>query len=88
MDVGAWCGHCGQPFRLVELVESGAPGSCPRCGEALAPGYGVVVATAGRQVLAAADALAAAGRQLAEVAPRLHLDTATLAANLRAVIDH
>ncbi len=88
MDVGSWCGRCGQQFRLVEVLQPGAAGHCPRCGAALSAEYTTVVAAAVRQVTSAAAALATAGRQLAEVAPRLHVDTERLGADLHKALDH
>jgi hypothetical protein len=82
VEVAAWCGHCGESFRLAELVEDGFTGRCPRCGRDLAPGYVPVAATAVREVLTAAEALAAAGRRLRDVAPRLHVDARDLAAHV------
>lgn len=82
MDVGAWCGHCGESFRLAELVEDGFTGRCPRCGLDLAPGYGPVASSAVHEVLAAATALENAATRLHDVAPRLHLDARKLNADL------
>ena len=82
MDVGAWCGHCGESFRLAELVEDGFSGRCPRCGRDLAPGYGPVASGAVHEVLAAAAALAGAAKRLHDVAPRLHIDARKLNADL------
>lgn len=88
MDVGAWCGRCGQRFRLVELLEPPTLGECPRCGEPFGAGYAGLLAGDVRRLAAAAVSLADAGGQLAEVAPALHLDTVRLAADLRAALDH
>jgi len=88
MDVTAWCGRCGQQFRLHEALAAPHAGECPRCGEPFAAGYTAMVTTAVRQLELAASALAAAGQQLLDVAPRLHIDTAQLAADLRAALDH
>jgi hypothetical protein len=87
VNVGAWCGHCGQSFRLVESVTDGAAGSCPRCGRAFDPAYTAVVVTAVRQLLAAAGSLSAAAHQLREVAPSLHIDRAQLYRDLDADLD-
>jgi len=51
MDLGAWCGHCGESFRLAELTEGGFDGRCPRCGKDLAPGYVPVASAAVHDVL-------------------------------------
>lgn len=82
MDVAAWCGHCGETFRLAEVVDGGAAASCPRCGRAFAASYAVVLVNAVRQLLAGADAVAGAGSQLRQIAPALHVDTGDLTARL------
>ena len=82
MDVGAWCGHCGESFRLAELVEDGFTGRCPRCGEDLAPGYAPVASAAVHDTLQAATALEGALARLRDVAPRLHVDGRKLTADL------
>lgn len=82
MDVGAWCGHCGESFRLAELVEDGFTGRCPRCGRDLAPGYTPVASAAVHDVIRAATALEGAVGRLHDVAPRLHLDVRKLSADL------
>jgi hypothetical protein len=82
VDVGAWCGHCGESFRLAELVDDGFSGRCPRCGCDLAPGYGPVASGAVHEVLAAATALESAAARLHDVAPRLHIDARKLNADL------
>lgn len=86
IDVTAWCGHCGQRFRLVEVCDGIPPASCPRCGDPFAPGYASVVVTAARRFLAAADALAQAGSELTDVAPALHVDAQALSGQLTAVL--
>lgn len=82
MDVGAWCGHCGESFRLAELVENGFSGRCPRCDVDLSPGYEPVASAAVHDVLTAAAALENAIGRLHDVAPRLHLDARKLNAAL------
>jgi hypothetical protein len=82
MDVGAWCGHCGESFRLPELVENGYTGRCPRCGRDLSPGYGPVASAAVHYVIRAAAALEGAAARLRDVAPRLHVDARKLNADL------
>ncbi|MDP9431603.1 MAG: hypothetical protein M3P91_02470 [Actinomycetota bacterium] len=82
MDVGAWCGHCSESFRLVELLQDGNAGSCPRCGYRFAPSYAAVEAGAVRRVIEAAAALEAAGRLLRDTAPELHLDRQKLFTDL------
>ncbi|HLZ38709.1 MAG TPA: hypothetical protein VKP64_13360 [Mycobacteriales bacterium] len=82
MNIPAWCGFCGESFRLHEVLEGGNAGACPRCGEAFASGYSAVLAAAVNQLRAAADALDSAARQLADVAPALHVDRRKLYAEL------
>jgi DNA polymerase II large subunit len=82
MDVGAWCGHCGESFRLAEMVGGGFDGRCPRCGSDLTPGYLPVAGAAVHDVLNAAAALASAAARLHDVAPRLHVDARKLNADL------
>lgn len=82
MDIGAWCGHCGESFRLEELTAAGYTGRCPRCGRDLSPGYAPVASAAVHEVAAAATALEVAARRLHDVAPRLHLDGRKLCADL------
>jgi hypothetical protein len=55
---------------------------------ALAPEYAAVMVSAVRQVLAAAAALDAAGSQLADVAPLMHIDRRALAEGLESSLDH
>jgi len=86
MDVGAWCGHCGESFRLVEMVDGGFDGRCPRCGADLTPGYLPVAGAAVHDVLTAASALAAAAARLHDVAPRLHVDARKLNADLTSAL--
>ena len=82
MDVGAWCGHCGESFRLAELVESGYTGRCPRCGRDLSPGYAPVASATIHELMQAAATLREAAGRLHDVAPRLHLDARKLNADL------
>lgn len=82
MDVGAWCGHCGESFRLAEMVDDGFSGRCPRCGRDLTPGYAPVAAAAVHDLLRAAVELDSAAGRLHDVAPRLHVDARKLNADL------
>ena len=86
MDLGAWCGHCGESFRLAELVDGGFDGRCPRCGKDLAPGYLTVASAAVHDVLAAANSFAEAAARLRDVAPRLHVDARKLSEDMTAVL--
>lgn len=87
MNVQAWCGHCGESFRLVEVIEDGAGATCPRCGFLFDPGYSTLLASAVRQFVAAADELQDAARLLREVAPLLHVDRKALYADLDTELD-
>ena len=81
--MGAWCGHCGESFRLAELVDGAFDGRCPRCGQELAEASYLPVASAAvHDVLRAASALDEAATRLREVAPRLHVDGRKLKADL------
>lgn len=82
MDIGAWCGNCGESFRLAELVAVGYSGRCPRCGRDLSPGYAPVASAAVHEVMTAATALEGAVGRLHDIAPRLHLDARKLCADL------
>lgn len=82
MDVGAWCGSCGESFRLAELVTAGFDGRCPRCGFEFAPGYLPVASAAVHDVLATANALHEAAARLRDIAPRLHVDARKLQTDL------
>lgn len=86
MELNAWCGICGQSFRLAELIEGGFSGRCPRCGEQLAADYTPIATAAVHELLAAADGLNRAGSRLAEVAPHLHIDGRGLAAEITAAL--
>jgi hypothetical protein len=87
MNISAWCGICGESFRLLEVMEGGTAGRCPRCGEPFAAGYAAVLAGAVNQLATAADALESAVRQLADVAPALHVDRRKLYAELDDALD-
>lgn len=86
MDLRAWCGHCGESFRLAELVEGGFTGRCPRCSEEFAPGYVPIAAAAVHDLITAAAGLEQAAARLGESAPRLHIDTRKLAGDLSAAL--
>jgi DNA-directed RNA polymerase subunit RPC12/RpoP len=83
MNVSAWCGHCGESFRLAELVEGAFDGRCPRCGrDLIEASYLPVASGAVHDVLRAAAALDEAAARLRDVAPRLHVDARKLTADL------
>jgi len=83
VNVAAWCGHCGESFRLAELVEGAFDGRCPRCGrDLIEASYLPVASGAVHDVLRAAAALDEAAARLRDVAPRLHVDARKLTADL------
>lgn len=86
MDLRAWCGHCGESFRLAELLEDGYSGRCPRCGVDLSPGYAPVASGAVHELIGAAEVLTGAAARVRDVAPRLHVDARKLAADLAAAL--
>lgn len=87
MDVQAWCGHCGESFRLAEVVEPAFTGRCPRCGRDLVGSYAPVTSAAVHDLIAAAAALSNAAARLRDSAPRLHIDARRLAAALTEVLE-
>lgn len=87
MNVSAWCGRCGESFRLAQVVDEGAVGRCPRCGEPFNSAYTVVVAGAVAQLLRAGEELRESVHRLREVAPLLHVDRARLYADLDVDLD-
>jgi hypothetical protein len=82
VEIRAWCGYCGESFRLAELVEGGFSGRCPRCSEDLAHGYSPVASAAVHDLLSAVGELEQAATRLSESAPRLHVDTRKLAGDV------
>jgi hypothetical protein len=82
MELRAWCGHCGESFRLAELIDGGFTGRCPRCSEELAAGYVPIAAAAVHDLLGAAAGLEQAAARLGESAPRLHIETRKLAGDV------
>jgi hypothetical protein len=87
VQVTAWCGWCGESFRLDEMTAQGFSGRCPRCGEPLSPDYTPVASAAVHELLDAAEQLSAAAIRLREVAPRLHLDARRLTADISESLD-
>jgi hypothetical protein len=82
VNLDAWCGHCGETFRLAQIVEEGVGGRCPRCGFVYSHEYNAVVTTSCSQVIAAAEALNDAAQRLADISPQLHIDRDQLYATL------
>lgn len=82
MNTEAWCGHCGESFRLAQIVEEGNGGRCPRCGVVYSHEYNAVVTSAAQQVIDAHERLEAGLRQIADIAPLLHVDREALIKSL------
>ena len=78
MNTEAWCGHCGESFRLAQVVEEGNGGRCPRCGIVFSHEYNAVVTTSALQVLDAHQRLEDALQRIQEIAPLLHVDREAL----------
>jgi hypothetical protein len=78
LNTEAWCGHCGESFRLAQVVEAGTGGRCPRCGVVFSHEYNAVVTTAATQVMEAHEKLEHALRQITDIAPLLHVDREAL----------
>ena len=78
MNTEAWCGHCGEAFRLAQVVEEGNGGRCPRCAIVFSHEYNAVVTTSAQQVMVAHQQLEHALQRLAEIAPLLHVDREAL----------
>ncbi len=78
MNTEAWCGHCGEAFRLAQVVEEGTGGRCPRCGIVFSHEYNAVVTTSAQQAIAAHAQLEQALQRIAEIAPLLHVDREAL----------
>ena len=84
MNTEAWCGHCGESFRLAQVVEEGAGGRCPRCGIVFSHEYNAVVTSAAAEAIAAHARLEDALQRIAEIAPLLHVDRGALYKSLDA----
>jgi uncharacterized paraquat-inducible protein A len=82
VNTEAWCGHCGESFRLAQVVEEGQGGRCPRCGIVYSHEYNAVVTTAASQAIAAHAQLQDALQQIADIAPLLHVDREALIKSL------
>lgn len=78
MNTEAWCGHCGESFRLAQVVEEGVGGRCPRCGIVFSHEYNAVVTQAASDAIAAHQRLEASLQRIAEIAPLLHVDREAL----------
>ena len=82
MNTEAWCGHCGESFRLAQVVEEGNGGRCPRCGIVFSHEYNAMVTASATQVIEAHQRLEAALQRVSEVAPLLHVDREALIKSL------
>ncbi len=82
MNTEAWCGNCGESFRLAQVVEEGTGGRCPRCGIVFSHEYNAVVTSAASTVIRAHEMLERGLQQLADVAPLLHVDREALIKSL------
>ena len=78
MNVEGWCGHCGETFRLAQVVAEGEGGRCPRCGIVYNHEYNAVVTASVVEFIAAAEAVHDAAARIAETAPLLHVDREAL----------
>jgi transposase-like protein len=78
LNVDGWCGHCGESFRLAQVVEAGAGGRCPRCGVVYNHDYNAVVTSSVSAFIRAAEAMHDAAQQMTETAPLLHVDREAL----------
>lgn len=74
MNVDGWCGHCGETFRLAQIVDEGSGGRCPRCGIVYNHEYNALVTSTVAEFVASADVLYEAAGRLADIAPLLHVD--------------
>ncbi len=78
MNTEAWCGHCGESFRLAQVIEEGSGGRCPRCGIVFSHEYNAVVTSSAAQVIDAHQRLEHGLQRIAEMAPLLHVDREAL----------
>jgi uncharacterized Zn finger protein len=78
VNTEAWCGHCGESFRLAQVVEEGVGGRCPRCGIVFSHEYNAVVTSAASEAIAAHERLENALQRITEMAPMLHVDREAL----------
>ncbi|HEV2889334.1 MAG TPA: hypothetical protein VGX28_03080 [Frankiaceae bacterium] len=82
MNTEAWCGHCGESFRLAQVVEEGVGGRCPRCGIVFSHEYNAVVTSAVSAAIEAHQQLQDALQRIGEMAPLLHVDRDALVKSL------
>lgn len=84
MNTEAWCGNCGESFRLAQVIEEGTGGRCPRCGIVFSHEYNAVVTNAATAAIAAHAALEESLQRLSDIAPLLHVDREALYKSLDA----
>jgi uncharacterized Zn finger protein len=84
LNTEAWCGHCGETFRLAQVVEEGNGGRCPRCGYVYSHEYNAVVTASAAEVIAAHGELETALQRITDIAPLLHIDREALHKSLDA----
>ncbi len=78
MNTEAWCGHCGESFRLAQVVAEGNGGRCPRCGIVFSHEYNAVVTSSAAAAIKAHAELEDALQRIADIAPLLHVDREAL----------
>ena len=78
MNTEAWCGNCGESFRLAQVVEEGSGGRCPRCGIVDSHEYNAVVTASATEVIDAHARLEQGLQRLTDMAPLLHVDREAL----------
>ena len=84
MKLDGWCGHCGESFNLAQVVSEGTGGRCPRCGIAFNHEYNAVVTSSIAALVRAYAELHDAAQRLADTAPLLHVDRASMYKSLDA----
>lgn len=81
MKIKGTCRRCGRELLVEQVV--GAGGACPWDGEPLQADYAVVLVDALRDAEAAASALEASLERIADMAPDLSIDEASMLEPLR-----
>ena len=87
MKLDGWCGHCGETFGLAQVVAEGDGGRCPRCGIAFNHEYTAVVTSSVNALLRAYAEMYDAAQRLADTAPLLHVDRASMYKSLDQHLD-
>ena len=81
MKIKATCRRCGREFLAEQVLESG--GACPWDGKALQPDYAVVLVEALRDAESAGNTLENALEKLADLAPEMVVDRASVIDGIR-----